>query len=130
MDPTRLSRALQKPDTGFLRRPIPLPSIAYVTAADEIIPGILSSPFFRNDVVDSHWNTSATTVLTLMLVPFQNVLPGEHNIVPLNAHIFLQLDDAGEGKRETGRVNEVPVILDHLNLAQVDQADSPLSGAY
>ncbi len=96
MNPARLSRPSQQDYLGLVRTPVPFLPVTDVTAADKVIPGILSPALLRNNMVDGHGDAPATTILTLMLITLQDVFPGKNDIIARHSDVLLKFDDTGK----------------------------------
>jgi len=105
---------------------IPLFTIAVMTTAHQIVPGIFSPSFFRNDVIDRHGYTSPTAILALVLIPLQYVFPGKNDVISSNPHILFKLHDTGKRKHRAWRMDKFPILLNDLNLTEIDETDGSL----
>lgn len=125
VNPVRFSRTPQKSDVSLVRSPIPFLPIADMAAADEIIPGVFSSPLLRDHMINGHGNASTAAILTPVLITLQDVLSRKNDVIPSYPDVFLKFYDTGQRKSHARRMDEVPVILDHLHLVQINKTDGP-----
>ena len=83
---------------------IALAVIAANTSGYQILPGILSSPRFRNDVIDRQ-RCFCTTVLALMPVAAKDILPRKYYAFKGNMDVIRKADHTRKCHRGMSRMD-------------------------
>ena len=114
----------------FVGRSVSLPVVAADTGADQVLPGIAAAARFRNDVIDRQWRGRLTAVDTAVIVPSQNVLPGQLHLLVRHMDIERQAYHTGIGIcRPYGVDRPVGACRHHFSLAEPEKDDRLLNVA-
>lgn len=106
---------------GLFGRPIAFFIVTFNTGTNQIFPTIFAAPDLWNDMIDGHRPGSRPTILALMVIPFDYVLPRQDDPFPRHIDEPGQPNDAGQRITFSNRVNVSIILLDQLRLPEKDQ---------
>jgi len=109
------ARPFHKFHLGFPWCSISFAGIADYTCSHKIIPAVFPASLSGDYMVNGHGHRSYATVLTGMIIPFQNILAGKNYVFSPYPCILFEFDNAWERKGEISRVNQFPVIFQCIN---------------
>jgi len=63
---------------SFFGSSVPFPVITGSTGTDKIFPGIISTPGFRDNMINGQWQISPSAVGTPVCIPSQNIFSAQY----------------------------------------------------
>lgn len=120
----RAARRSGKRHTGFFGSAVAFFNIALETGRHDIVPGIHAATGAGDDVVYGQIVPFVTAVLADVIVPVQDIAPGETDLFVGDFDVGAQPDNGGQRRIH---IDATPVVFDRLGFAlhQKDHGPSP-----
>jgi len=118
---------VQERHVSFFRGPPPFVAVTARAGADQVLPGMGAAAMPGDYVIDSEGVRLLAAILTGVIVPPEDLAPGQPDTRPGTPYKVGKPDNRGEWDDVSRAVYLAPPVLDDLRLASEQHADSAAS---